>query len=254
MTTNNNELISHSSGSRLVPAEKENLFYDKSTGIYYIMNKNGGLIGLKSFHSGATLVPTEKENLFYDEHTHLYYMYTDAEKLICLKSPTSNLPLSMNEDGTYSSGDGATFVLDERGFIPTFMPDDIHESAHIEGDYLVGNTTGRKYPIREDGRVIVPYLPINIPENASVDEIKQYFAKRRDTYLAMTQEEIEEIIDYNAKMDEMDYAEIKKRMQGELDEHAQKLRQEVNELKLRVAEQKRAFEEQLRQEVETLKE
>ena len=174
MTTNNNELISHSSRTRLVPAEKENLFYD--------------------------------------EHTHLYYMYTDAEKLICLKSPTSNLPLSMNEDGTYSSGDGATFVLDKRGFIPTFMPDDTHEIAHIEGDYLVGNTTGRKYPIREDGRVIVPYLPINIPENASVDEINQYFAKRRDTYLAMTQEEIKEIIAYNAKMDEMDYAEIKKLM------------------------------------------
>lgn len=44
MTTNNNELISHSSRTRLVQAEKDNLFYDKSTGIYYMMNKNGELI------------------------------------------------------------------------------------------------------------------------------------------------------------------------------------------------------------------
>ena len=30
--------------------------------------------------SGTRLVPTEKDNMFYDEHTHLYYMYTDDEK------------------------------------------------------------------------------------------------------------------------------------------------------------------------------
>ena len=49
--------------------------------IYAMMNKNGELIGLKSSHSGTRLVQAEKDNLFYDEHTHLYYMYTDAEKL-----------------------------------------------------------------------------------------------------------------------------------------------------------------------------
>lgn len=253
MTTNNKELISPFSGTRLVPTEKDNMFYDKSSGIYYMMTKDGELLGLKSFHSGAILLPTQKDNLFYDEHTHLYYMYTDDEKLICLKSPTSNLALSMNEDGTYSSKDGATFILDKRGFIPTFMPDDSHESAHIEGNFLVGNSTGRRYPIKEDGRVIIPELPINIQENASPDQIHQYFAKRRETYLSMTQEEIDDIIAYNARRNEMDYEELKKRLQRELDEHAQNLKQEVEALKVSLAEQKeerkRTFEEQKRQEL-----
>ena len=103
---------------------------------------------------------------------------------------------------------GTKFILDDRGIIPTFIPDDTLEPAHIDGDYLVGNETGRKFPIRSNGKVVVPHDIIDIDPNMSVEEINTYFAARKQRQYHETQEWIDaqiakEEADYQKAMDNL---------------------------------------------------
>ncbi len=110
-------------------------------------------------------------------------------------NPLNGLPVTMGEDGLYYSN-GQAFAYDEERekLIPQFVPDDTLESAHIEGDHLVGDTTGRKFPIDERGNVVLPYDPIDLEPEASTKETEEYFRARRDRQMGETQEEIDEQI------------------------------------------------------------
>ena len=115
--------------------------------------------------TGGVLEPTAKEGVFYDPYTK------------------------------------QNFVMTEHGVLPTFIPDDTGEPAHVEGDYLVGNSSGRKFPIGDNGKIKIPYDPITISPDASTEEMAEYFKARKDKQLNMSQEEIDARIEALEKED-----------------------------------------------------
>lgn len=194
MTTNNKELISPSSGTILVPTDKQNIYYDKYTQEYFRISGHGKILDLEGPDSGARLVPTENECIFYDKYIGSYYILSDNGKLVGFTSPISGLTLTLGDDGYYSSGCTDKYIFDKDRFVPMYIPDDTLEDAHIEGDYLVGNNTGRRFPINDDGSISMPYEPINIPDNATEEEINLYMKNRKLRQLVMSQEEIDQNI------------------------------------------------------------
>lgn len=146
-----------------------------------------------------------------------------------LLNPLNGLPVTKEEDGLYHSND-QTFILDEeRGnLIPQFIPDDTLESAHIEGDHLVGDTTGRKFPIDERGNVVLPYDPIDLDPEASMKETEEYFRARRDRQMGETQEEIDEQI---RKDREYNQEQIDKLEENLSSSYSSQLRAQREELK-----------------------
>ena len=141
--------------------------------------------------TGAPLIKTDDENIYFDSYNKLKYYIDANDKIIKLTSPINGLPLKKNDDGIYEAIH-QKYILDKnRGVIPQFIPDDTQENAHIEGNYLVGNITGRKFPITEDGKIIMPFDPIILSPNASKEEIKKYFEERKMRQLLETQEEID---------------------------------------------------------------
>ena len=143
--------------------------------------------------NNSKLVKTGEVNVYYDTYSHLNYYATGEGKLVKLVNPINGLPIAKREDGLYE-GNNQVFYLDEnRGvFIPQFVPDDTLEPAHIEGDYLIGNISGRKFPIDAKGFVNVPFDPIDIDSNASMSELNEYFEKRKQEQMSTTQEEIDD--------------------------------------------------------------
>ena len=161
--------------------------------------------------TGAPLIETEKENMYYDKYNKLYYYKNSEGRLIKMTSPMSGSPLNDNEDGTYTA-DGVKFILDERGILPLYIPDDTREDAHVEGDFLVGNTTGRRFPIKEDGQIVMPIDLIDIPKDATSEEIKKYFEDRKRRQLAETQEWIDETIKNEEERDRLVLEEHRERI------------------------------------------
>ena len=150
--------------------------------------------------SGAKLEKTDDKHIYYDKYARVYVHIDDNGKIIPLVSPTSGRKLEINADGTYSA-DGHKFILDSRGIIPTYIPDDTLEPAHIDGDYLVGNETGRRFPIRDDGKVIMPFDPIDISPDASIEELNAYYQARKERQYNETQEWIDNKLAQDAEED-----------------------------------------------------
>ena len=156
-----------------------------------IVNYNG-TSPYRSSGTGATLLPTSDKHIYYDKYSKVYEYIRDDGKQIPLKSPTSGMELELtSQPNILVDHKGTKFILEERGIIPTFVPDDTLEPAHIDGDYLVGNTTGRRFPIKSDGRVVVPVDFIDVDPNLPPDELNAYFEARKQRQLAETQEYID---------------------------------------------------------------
>ena len=150
--------------------------------------------------SGAKLEKTDDKQIYYDKYARVYVHIDDNGKMLPLISPMSGRKLEINSDGTYSA-DGHKFILDSRGIIPTYIPDDTLEPAHIDGDYLVGNNTGRRFPIRNDGKVIMPFDPIDISPEASIEELNAYYQARKERQYNETQEWIDNKLIQDAEED-----------------------------------------------------
>lgn len=165
-------------------------------------NSNNTGTVLRSPDTMVEMEPTEEANVYLDPANHMKYYVNDDGKIIKLANPLNGLPIDKREDGLYERTDGLhegynqVFSLDkERGaFIPHYIPDDTLESAHIEEDYLVGDSTGRRFPITEKGKVVVPFDPIDIDPNVPREELEKYFEERKQRQLSATQEEIDEKI------------------------------------------------------------
>lgn len=152
--------------------------------------------------SGAKLEQTDDKHVYYDKYSKVHVYVDDNGKIIPLVSPMSGRKLEINADGTYSA-DGHKFILDSRGVIPTYIPDDTLEPAHIDGDYLVGNETGRRFPIRDDGKVIMPFDPIDISPDASIEELNAYYRARKERQYNETQKWIDNKLAQDAEEDKI---------------------------------------------------
>lgn len=175
-------------------------------------NKYSGIV---SPVSGGELEFTDKKNIYKDSHSGVYVYQKADGTLMPLISPTSGMKLTINSDGTYSAN-GRKFILDDRGIIPTFIPDDTLESAHVDGKYLVGNETGRRFPIRNDGKVIVPFDPIDIDPNLSASEINAYYEARKQRQYNETQEWIDAKIAEDEKINHIAMDEAIKKMEDKV--------------------------------------
>lgn len=187
------------------------------------MNNNNDI--LISPDTGAVLTKTDRENMYYDKYNKLYYYKNKEGRLIKMASPMSGNPLIDNGNGTYTA-DRGKFILDERGIIPMYIPDDTMEDAHIEGDFLVGNNTGRRFPIRDDGMIVMPFDPINIRKDATSEEIKEYFEKRKQRQLTETQKWIDETIKNDEERDRLVLAEYRDNVSKETTEIIERLNNE----------------------------
>ena len=126
---------------------------------YYKFDKNYKIISAeyKSSRTGAKL-EKQPNGTYLDSYENVYYIVVD-EKPIPLISPETGGPLEIKPDGKlYSPYEKGYFQFDvnKKAFIPLFIPDITEEPAHLEGNYLVGNETGRKFYIDEKGNVNVP--------------------------------------------------------------------------------------------------
>ncbi len=146
---------------------------------YYKFDKNYKIISAeyKSSRTGAKL-EKQPNGTYLDSYENVYYIVVD-EKPIPLISPETGGPLEIKPDGKlYSPYEKGYFQFDvnKKAFIPLFIPDITDEPAHLEGNYLVGNETGRKFYIDEKGNVNVP---CDILEgNQSYDELYEIVKNR----------------------------------------------------------------------------
>ena len=170
--------------------------------------------GFVSPASGGKLELTAKENIYKDPLNGVYFYRKKDGTLMPLISPSSGRKLTIKSDGTYWA-DGYQFILDERGVLPTFIPDDTLEPAHVEGDYMVGNKTGRRFPIRNDGKVIVPFDPIDIDPNVPDDELRAYFEERKRRQYNETQASIDARIEEDERQQQKAVSEAIERIRRE---------------------------------------
>ena len=191
------------------------------------MNNYGGLV---SPSSGGKLELTNRKNIYRDPWNEVCFYRKDDGTLLPLVSPTSGRKLTIKEDGTYWA-DGYQFILDDRGILPTFIPDDTLEPAHVEGDYMVGNETGRHFPIRNNGRVIVPFDPIDIDPNLPLDELKAYFEERKRRQYNETQASIDARIEEDERQQQEAVSEAIERIQREGELERSKLGNNVARIK-----------------------
>lgn len=158
--------INSNDGLELEQTSKSDIYYDKYSKTYYKVDETGKTTRLISTSSGANLQPTDTENIFYDPYIKKYY------------------------------------VVNEHGVLPAFIPDSTSEPAHVDGNYLVGNDSGRKFPIDDNGNIKMPYDPITISPEASTEEMNKYFEERKTRQFNMTQEEIDKRIAEDDRIDQ----------------------------------------------------
>ena len=135
--------------------------------------------------------------IFINENTNDTYIMV-SNKPVPLKDPISGSKLVPVANGIFHSDNlNGDFIYDEKknSFIPLFIADLTQERAHIEGEYLVGNESGRRFPITPWGEVLLPY---NKPKNLrTIEEINE----EKNRLMHMGQLEINQII--NRQLDEV---------------------------------------------------
>ena len=104
-----------------------------------------------------------EEKLLYDEELGQYYKIDQNNKRIPVIDPINGGQLIPQSDRSYiSETTGRKFTWDEKRqhFIPNYFQEEEgklgFESAHIEGDYLVGDNTGKRFLIDENGVILTP--------------------------------------------------------------------------------------------------
>ena len=134
----------------------KSILYNPMTKRYFILTKEGSLINAKDSDCGGTLSPQLEPPTILDNLLNRLSTTNNPllYKLISKLAKDEQTPKTFISDYT-----GETFTWDEtrKAFIPNYVPDDeLYEKGHIEGDYLVGNTTGKRYKISPRGEILTP--------------------------------------------------------------------------------------------------
>ena len=175
---------------------------------YYKFNKDFKITSAEYISRVGSKLEKQSNGTYFDPYEKIYYVVVD-EKPIPFISPETGGPLEIKPDGKlYSPYENGYFQFDinKKAFIPLFIPDITEEPAHLEGDFLVGNETGRKFYVDEKGSVHVPF---DILEgNQSYEELYEIVKNRSqiDIDIKLAEEEIlsdktiRAMIDYNEKI------------------------------------------------------
>ena len=77
-------------------------------------------------------------------------------KVIPLVDPTTKEELKLTKDGYFQNPRTKDiFAVNDSGFVIELKDPETNSKAHIENDFLVSDSTGKKYPINEKGQVII---------------------------------------------------------------------------------------------------
>ncbi len=189
---------------------------DFSDQLYEIYD--GVPVALKDRASGDDLIINDQGNLTNLASGASYFRERSASSsLVELKDPISGGTLEMGDDGSYvSESTGQRFEFDENNsrFIPLYIPDDTLEGAHVEGNELVANETGRRFPIMNDG----------VPEMRNIEQISEDNSAF-DLWYSKAKAQIEQKVNgFEEVSNEMRYfGELEsKRISGQNDEETQK--------------------------------
>lgn len=167
----------------------DGLLENKYTGLLYQKISDTEVLPLISPRSGAFLLPNS-DGTFHTDYDDATYIIGKNNNIIPQIDPYSRGELKNIDGRLISKYTGQEFTYDEarEAYIPHYIPDDSSEPAHIEGDFLVGDTTGRRFQIDQDGTILTPQEEYfreqkrqeaerfkQMEENGSLEE---YFSKR----------------------------------------------------------------------------
>lgn len=141
--------------SVLEKTEFNNIFYNKTNGLYYFASEPPIMIPLLDQATGLTLKPIG-ENRFIDSNGLMYRIGKDLKVKAFLDSYSKGPLKETSPNNFVSETTGLAFYYDADKdiVIPLYIPDNTLESAHIEGDMLVGDKSNRKYKIDDDGTIL----------------------------------------------------------------------------------------------------
>ena len=145
---------------------------------YFKFDNDFKIISAEYISRTGAKLEKQPNGTYFDPYENVYYIVVD-EKPIPLISPETGGPLEIKPDGKlYSPYENGYFQFDinKKVFIPLFIPDITEEPAHLEGDFLVGNETGRKFYIDNKGNVNVPCDILE--RNQSYDELYEIVKNR----------------------------------------------------------------------------
>lgn len=130
---------------------------DKYTGLLYQKVSDTQAMALKSPLNGAFLIPNS-DGTFHTDYDSTTYFLGKNNNVIPQIDPYNRGEIEVVDGKLISKFTGAEFTYDSNreAYIPHYIPDDSLEPAHIEGDFLVGDTSGRKFPIDSDGTILTP--------------------------------------------------------------------------------------------------
>ncbi len=152
---NNMQLLSDL--ENVVTVRNDGLLENKYTGLLYQRISRNEVMPLTSPINGAYLIPN-KDGTFHTDYDDITYLLGNNNNIIPQIDPYNRGELQNINGKLISKYTGAEFTYDENrsAYIPHYIPDDSNEPAHIEGEYLIGDNTGRKFLIDNDGTILTP--------------------------------------------------------------------------------------------------
>ena len=144
--TNKNELL-----------QKNGYLYDETTKTYYMQHEDK-LIPMISNINGGNLEPVKNNIWMFSGQ---YYVYDNGNIIPVINPISKNSMIPTDNPKIFRDNkEQHNFIYDSsrKSFIPNYLPDENlnYEPAHIEDNFLVGNNTGLKFKIDDDGTILTP--------------------------------------------------------------------------------------------------
>lgn len=103
---------------------------------------------------------------------------------IPLVDPKNGEELKLNGEGVFVNSANSCFAVTDTGFVIELIDPETKGKAHLDGNFLISDITGKKYPIDGNGQVVVQQIikeekkvkPILKPQKKEIEEemLKQY--------------------------------------------------------------------------------
>lgn len=191
------------------------------------MRDNNKNLNIVDPETGAPLIP-KGNNLYFSEYTGVYCRINKDGRIAAIRDPETGAPLIPKPDGTYYSEYlKGSFIYDEKreNYIPLFIMDLTGEPAHIEGDFLVGNDSNRRFPILPHGKVLLP-----LHETKPLKTLEEFLAEKNRLF-NQPQSEINKLLNiqfFNYKSEILD--KIDKKTMEERKALKEKLESEIQDM------------------------
>ena len=140
----------------------KNGYYKSSDDMFYYRIVNGNIVALIDSNNGGPLIPNN-DGTFTSLYSGNNNFHLINGEIVEFKDPNNGGPLIPNNDDTFTSfysSEKFHFDSSKNIFIPLYIeiPELCDEKALVNGNYMVGINTGKKYIIKEDAHVEGNYL------------------------------------------------------------------------------------------------